>query len=452
MTELSELRETALEIFRAALRGVDAHAAVRSAIHLDGTQLSINEMTVDLATSPSGIYAVAIGKAAHAMAVAVDEVLGEKLTAGVLAGLPFESSLSDRWRVFAGGHPLPNEESLAAARVAFEILHRAEVERALILFLISGGGSALIDWPKNEMTTLAELRETNHTLVNCGASIAEINAVRRAISAIKGGGLSARALHANQVSLIISDTNVGEEANVASGPTFETPPDAPDAASVIARYELASRLPASILRAITQSATAKTEPVSRRETLRKHYVLLTNEDAIAAAASAARTRGLSVEVADDVVEQQIGDGCTQLFERLLNARRHLTDTGQAVCLLSGGEFACPVRGQGVGGRNSETALRWAMKIGEWAASQRSTDAPAHIVALSAGTDGIDGNSPAAGALCDETTLTRAQSLGLDAQRFLEASDAHTFFAGLGDAIVTGPTGTNVRDLRVMMIG
>lgn len=465
MAELSLLRETVLELFRAALRGVDAQAAVRRAVHLDGTRLNVNDTSIDLATRRGGIYAVAIGKAAHAMAAALDEILSEKITAGVLAGLPFErsreklasalpfgSSLPDRWRVFAGGHPLPNEESLAAARAAFEILRRAETERALILFLISGGGSALIEFPKDETTTLAELRETNRTLVNCGASIAEINAVRRVISSIKGGGLAAHAPHADQVSLIISDTNTGEETNVASGPTFDAPPDAPDAAAVIARYKLASRLPASILRAISQPSLAKAETVSPRAALRKHYVLLTNEAAKAAAASAARARGLFVEIADDVIEQEIGDGCAQLFERLLAARQRLANTEQAVCLLSGGEFACPVRGQGVGGRNSETVLRWAMKIGEWAANQQRADAPAHVVALSAGTDGIDGNSPAAGARCDETTLTRAQALGLDAQRFLEASDAHTFFAALGDAIVTGSTGTNVRDLRVMLVG
>lgn len=464
MRQLSRMRDAALEIFRAALRSADASAAVRRAVHLSGATLSIGETTINLTTRRS-LYSIAIGKAAHAMAVALDETLGERLTAGLLAGLPVEqsrvevaavkhtaSSLSDRWRVFAGGHPLPNEESLAAARVAFEIMRRAEEERALVIFLISGGGSAMIEWPRDEKTTLSELREANRMLVNCGASIAEINAVRRAISAIKGGRLSARAPHAEQVSLIISDTNSGEESTVASGPTFDPPlPLAPDARGVIERYHLASRLPASILRAIAQLSSTETEPFS--ESLRKHYVLLTNEDATTTAAEAARARGFFVEVAHDLVEQEISVGCTQLLERLLAAHRRAASAGgQIVCLLSGGEFACPVRGRGIGGRNSETALRMALEIVERRSSEQGEGSPSHIVALSAGTDGIDGNSPAAGALSDDTTLRRARALGLDAQRSLETSDAHTFFASLGDCVMTGPTGTNVRDVRILLAG
>jgi hydroxypyruvate reductase len=356
------------------------------------------------------------------------------------------SSLSNRWRIFAGGHPLPNEESLAAARAAFNLLRRAEEERALVIFLISGGGSALLEWPRDLQITLEELREGNRILVESGASIAEINAVRRAISAVKGGCLSARAPHADQLSLIISDTNTGEESNVASGPTFEPQPDAPEAAAVIARYKLAQHLPASILQVINQPAVAHNE--SPVESLRKHYVLLNNEDALAAAADAARSQGFMVEIASDIIEQQIDTGCTQLLERLFTLQRRAIGAGRVACLLSGGEFACPVRGRGTGGRNSETALRLVLGIEEHRESNKGLSS--HVVALSAGTDGIDGNSPAAGALSDETTLMRAQTLGLDAREFLKTSDAYSFFEALGDSIVTGPTDTNVRDVRVLL--
>ncbi len=458
MPDGGQLRAAALEIFRAALRGVEAAVRMRRVVQLNGELLSINETSFDLTTRRS-IYAIAIGKAAHAMAAPLDEILGHRLTAGVLAGLPPEvprapsalaspaaSALSQAWRVFAGGHPLPNEESLAAARAAFDLLSRAEAERALVIYLISGGGSATLEWPRDESITLDELREANRVLVHCGASITEINAVRRALSAVKGGRLAQCAPHADQLTLIISDTNAGEEANVASGPTLAPPLTAPDAADVISRYELEERLPASILRAVGQHSLAHNE--SLVEGLRKHYVLLDNEDAISAASGTARAQGFVVEVANDIVEQEISAGCTQLLERLVIARRRMGETTRAVCLLSGGEFACPVKGEGLGGRNSETALRLALDVAS--RERRGVDSLSRFVALSAGTDGIDGNSPAAGALSDETTLRRAQSEGLDAQRFLLSSDAYTFFNALGDELVTGQTGTNVRDVRVLL--
>lgn len=475
MFELSQLRGAALDIFRAGLRAADADRAVRRAVRLDGATLTVCETTLDLTNRRNALYSIAIGKAAHAMAAALDEILAARLTAGIIAGLPAveqtSSSTADpmpspaavfspshRWRVFAGGHPLPNEESLAAASAAFEIMARAEEERALVLFLISGGGSALMEWPRDERTTLADLREANRTLVRSGVSIAEINAVRRAVSAVKGGGLAGRAPHAAQLSLIISDTNRGEESNVASGPTFDSEVkatddsdvDATDARAVVAHYELADQLPASILRAVARQPSSRLSPPV--ESLRKRYVLLTSDDAISSAAEEARARGFIVEVAQDLCEQEISDGCAQLVARIRDAYRRAAGTGRVVCLLSGGEFACPVRGDGVGGRNSETALRLALAIGERSAHEHGAEWPAHFVALSAGTDGIDGNSPAAGALADDRTLARAEASGLDPRRFLAESDAYSFFNALDDCVMTGPTSTNVRDVRVLLAG
>jgi hydroxypyruvate reductase len=469
-----DLRRAARGIFDEALRSVNAYTAVRGAVELDGTRLNIVSTSFDLenpARRRSGIFAIAIGKAAPSMASALEHILGERITAGLLVGPShklshsstlkpsiIDSSLRTRWRVFEGGHPLPNRASLLAAQAAFALLQRAEAERALLIFLISGGGSALVEWPRDERITLRDLRAANRVLISCGATIAEINAVRRAFSAVKGGGLAACAPHADQLSLIISDTGAGEESTVASGPTFDPPTDAPDVKSVVERYKLASRLPAAILRAINQTTTAKA-PASQRDSaarraIREHYVLLDNGRAVAAAAQEARRRGFVVETALDVVEQPVAEGCAQMLSRLHELhRRHSSaqDGRRVACLVSGGEFACPVRGRGVGGRNSETALRCAIEM-DGRASREAGDysRPMNIVALSAGTDGIDGNSPAAGAIIDRETLPRARALGLDAQSFLDASDAYTFFDALGDAIVIGPTGTNVRDLRLLL--
>jgi hydroxypyruvate reductase len=456
--EDTDLRRAAREIFEIALRSVDAGDAVRRAVRLEGSRPTILETTVDLSASRAGVYVVAIGKAASPMAIALDEILGDKIAGGVIADpslnqtshtlSPRINNLNSGWRAHEGGHPLPNEASLTAARDSFDLLRRANDERAPVVFLISGGGSAAIEWPRDAQTTLAELREANRILVSCGASIAEINAVRCAFSAVKGGGLAARAPDAQQVSLIISDTGRGQESIVASGPTYELSPDAPDATSVIARYNLAERLPASILRAVNHPRETIKE--SRLRQLRSHYVLLDNDSALKAAADEAQRRGLMVDIARDISEQPIAAGCTEMLSRLLALQQRAAREGRIACLISGGEFACPVRGEGIGGRNAETALRCAIEIDELHNDKQDNAGFARLALLSAGTDGIDGNSPAAGAVVDETTVRRAREMNLDARSFLDGSDAYSFFNALGDALVTGPTGTNVRDLRILL--
>jgi glycerate 2-kinase len=439
LTDLTELGRAARDIFDRALKSADAGEAVRRAVSVKGSHLRLADTSIDLSRNQSRVYSVALGKAALPMARALSERLGGRLAAGVVTAPAVETSVPVCWRVFSGGHPLPNDESLRAARAAFELLRRANEEGAPVIFLISGGGSAMMEWPREAGTTLEELRAANEALVSCGASISEVNAVRRAVSAVKGGGLARLAPNCEQVSLIVSDTNPRDEAAVASGPTFCAAESGPDANEVVTRHRLETKLPASVLRALRKPPGAP--PPDSARASRRHYVLLDNERALASAAEAARSLGFEMEVARDLIEQPVAEGCAALLSRLLNRR------GRGVCLISGGEFACPVRGRGVGGRNGESALRWAILLDSLAKEDARLP---HVVALSAGTDGVDGNSPAAGAIADETTVARARRLGLDARRFLDESDAYTFFHHLGDAILTGPTGTNVRDVRVML--
>ncbi len=442
MPNLTQLRLAAREIFNEALLAIDPGAAVRRAVRLEDAHLSVRDTVFDVSTQQS-IYAIAIGKAAFAMASALDEILAGKLVAGVLSSnAPHGTPALPLWQVFRGGHPEPNEQSLLAAQASFDLLQRAEDERALVIFLISGGGSAMIEWPIAEDIALPDLRSANKALVNCGASIGEINAVRRAFSAVKGGRLADRAPHGNQITLITSDVPPGQEGNVASGPTLAQRDDAHDPRAVIARYNLRSQLPEAILRTIDIESPVS-DPVDSTS-LRRHFVLLDNQSALAAASEAARRLGFVTEVADDISDQQIEDGCSALQQRLgqLGELARAQPNTNAVCLISGGEFACPVRGDGIGGRNLETALRLAMSPGS-----PNTEP---FVALCAGTDGIDGNSPAAGAIVDRTTIARARAIGLDPLGFLDRSDGYSFFVALGDAIATGPTGTNVRDLRILL--
>ena len=392
------LRKSAATIFDHALSAVDPRQAVKNA-HLD------------LSSGP--IYSIAIGKAATSMARGLEDTLGDKLTAPVLLAM--------------GGHPLPDENSLAAAQAAFALLDRANAEEATVIFLISGGGSAMIEWPVSDEISLGDLQAANRTLISCGASIAEVNAVRRAFSAVKGGKLARRAPRARTFTLIVSDTNPGDEASVASGPTLNPPPDSPKAIDVVDHYHLEKLLPQSIMTAVRDE-----KPASGTVT-GSHLVLLDNNTAITAARDKAIDLGFSCSTLNDIREQPIAEGCEMLLSSLMSS--------SSECTVSGGEFSCPVRGDGRGGRNLETVLRCAIGL---------AGNSAHCVVLSAGTDGIDGNSPAAGAIADETTIQRARNLGLDANQYLQRSDSYSFFERLGDLIVTGPTGTNVRDLQILL--
>lgn len=452
--DLASLRTVAREVFACALSSVDASEAIRRSVRVEGLRLTVLDTSIDLAARRSNLYVIAAGKAAPAMAAALAKILGNHLTAGVISGPAYPADknqhrrflTSHRWQFFAGGHPLPNQDSLKAAQASFELLKRADEERAIVLFLVSGGGSAMIEWPIDPHISLEDLSNANRRLVSCGASIAEVNAVRRALSAVKGGRLAAQAPNATQISLIVSDTNPDDQASVASGPSIIPNADAPDARAVVDQYQALANLPPSILSAINNSGPDSSSQLHAGPSHR-HHVLLDNRTALEAAAAAARRYGLLTEIALDVIEPRIEAGCSLLLSKLDSLRSQAVGKQNAVCIISGGEFLCPVKGQGTGGRNAETVLRCAIEIDQRSRHPRAT---APIVVLSAGTDGIDGNSPAAGAIADNGTLERARSLGLDARAFLESSDAFNFFDRLGDAIVTGATGTNVRDVRIVL--
>lgn len=326
----------------------------------DGSTVEVCNQRFDVSTTQ--IFAVAMGKAAASMALGVEEALGEKLARGVISAPVSSERLSQQWEIFEGGHPLPNEASLAAAQSAFALLDHANQERAVVIFLISGGGSAMIEWPSSDEISLDDLRRTNELLIGCGARINEINAVRRAFSAVKGGGLAMRAPHARIVTLIVSDTNPGDESSVASGPTL-SPTDTIDPLDVIKHYRL--DLPIKSVQSVKPFVSSP------------YQVLMGNWTAREAAHQKAVALGLTSTIADDICEQPIQEGCDLLLARLAHQGSD--------CLISGGEFSCPVRGEGIGGRNLETVLRCAFSLEQG-------------VVLSAGTDGIDGNSPAAGAI------------------------------------------------------
>jgi hydroxypyruvate reductase len=339
------------------------------------------------------------------------------------------------FRCFAGGHPYPNQDSIDGAAAALKLVS-GSTPQDLVIFLVSGGGSALFERPLDNAVALRDLIEFNQVLVTGGLPIEQINLLRKHVSAVKGGRLALAAAPAEQLTIFISDVPEDQDSMVASGPTM------PDSSTVEECYELAAthnlveRFPSPIRVQFEQQSLKETPKPQESAFSGSHYLrLLSNRDAVQAAVDAANRAGLAAEV-----DRGPWDADFRVVARAnAAALDHLSarHPGQAVCLVVGGEVTCPVTGNGVGGRNQAFVLEAAGLI---AGSKR--------VVLSAGTDGRDGNSPAAGAVADGQTLARAQAGNLDPSRYGDESDSYHFFRALDDTIEIGYTGNNVRDLRL----
>ncbi|MFN0121870.1 MAG: glycerate kinase [Blastocatellia bacterium] len=437
MTDLTVLRHLAQSIFRRTLAAIDAETVVRAALRRSGDTLTAGQTPYDL-TRVSRLLVIAIGKAAATMTRGAIDALDTHISEGLMVTNAFDGAPPPGFRVMLGGHPLPNAQSVAAAGAALEMLRAADGDDTLVLFLISGGGSALFEKPIDDSLTLEDLREVNRVLVGCGAVIGEMNVVRKYLSAVKGGRLAEAAPRARQVSLYISDVNSDDLATIASGPTIASRATVAELQRIVARFDLLNAFPAraaDVLRRALAHTQAEQPPNAGA-----HHLLLDNEIALARAADIAREMGCAVEIAHDLVEGDVQEMAVAHLDHLADlGARH---PGKTVCLLSGGEVICPVRGTGRGGRNQEFVLRAAIAM-----EQRGLTG---TVVLSAGTDGIDGHSPAAGAIAGADTIARAHRQNLSAGALLDNSDSFTFFGALDDALITGPTGNNVRDLRILL--
>jgi glycerate 2-kinase len=439
MSQTSDLRTIAEQIFHRTLAAIDVERIVRAHLHLSHKLLEIGEERCDL-TGVNHILVIAIGKAALPMSRAVEAILADRITGGLVVTNAIIGKPPDRLRVLIGGHPLPNQGSVDAAKTAVRMLRDADGANTLVLFLISGGGSALFETPIDERITLEDLQAINRVLVGCGAVIGEMNVARRFLSAVKGGRLAEAAPRSRQISLYVSDVNSGDLSTISSGPAMPSAVTRADFDRIVARYDLLNRFPTRLAQLLAQLIASLPDlPQSEPAGLRSHHLLLDNAEAMRAAKRIAESDfGCVTEVAEELVEGEVAQMAVAHLERLAALRaRH---RGTTVCLISGGEVVCPVRGDGRGGRNQEFVLRAAMAL----------DGLKEIAVLSAGTDGIDGNSPADGAIADERSIARARSLDLSPEEHLDRSDSYQFFAALGDAIITGPTGNNVRDLRILL--
>ena len=442
MKPLAELRNDAMGIFQAGLRAADPFSAILRHVKFAGQQLQAGEKRYDL-TRVSAIYAIGAGKASARMAQAMEQILGGRLSGVVNVKYGHAVPLK-AVKVNEAGHPLPDEAGVRGTREILRLLEHCD-ERSLVLFLISGGGSALLPCPA-EGLTLDDKQRTTQALLDCGATIQEINAVRKHISRVKGGRLAKAAYPATVVSLILSDVVGDSLDSIASGPTVPDSSKFADCLRVIDRYRLHEMLPPAVRSYLQRGAEGELEetpkpndPIFHRV---QNLIVGSNRLALSAAKEKAEELGYRALILSSLIQ---GDTREAAGVHAAIAKE-IVETGNPVprpaCIISGGETTVTIRGGGLGGRNQEFALAAALGI---AGSEG-------IVVLSGGTDGTDGPTDAAGAMADGTTVQRAKDKGLDPQRHLETNDSYHFFRSLDDLLVTGPTFTNVMDLRLVLAG
>lgn len=437
-SNVSDLKQIAREIFHETIAALDIPSAMRQKLARSGSQILLEDTEIDLATYER-IVVIAVGKASVAMARGFADLLGPDFAFEGILVAPHESIADMRgFKAIGAGHPIPDSGSIAAAHDIVDLLSRCN-SRTLIFFLLSGGGSSLIELPLDPKISLEDIRQLNQLLVRCGASINEVNAVRKHLSAVKGGRLAALAAASMKVTLAITDVPVGCESALASGPTLPDPTTVVDACGVIEKYDLYLKLPLSIRSQFAHPGSMPETPKPGDPAFaRAHFsLLLTMHDLFHHARQASEARGFVTQCDNSTDDWTIAKATEYLLSevsRLAHANR-----GRRVALIADGEVSSPVHGSGLGGRNSAFVLDCVKTI-----------AGKRMAVLSIGTDGKDGSSPAAGAVADGQTLERALAANLYPQEFAARSDSYTFFQKLGDAIETGPTGNNLRDLRIFL--
>jgi glycerate 2-kinase len=433
-----DLKSAARHIFTETLSAIDVGETLRRKLARSGSRIQCGSVIVDL-TSFSRIRVIALGKASHAMAEGLASLCAPDFPlTGICVGPTAPPRSLAGFEVFLAGHPVPNEQSFAAARAILKMLGESGAD-TLVFVLLSGGGSALVELPLDPAISLEDFQAMHRALVGCGAPIDDMNAVRKHLSAVKGGRLAAAAPHAMKITLGVTDVPEGRESALASGPTLPDPTTIADARRVVDQYHLLPMFPESIRAKFTTPGGLVETPKSNDPAFQRAQfeVVLGMHDLFHHAHIAAESAGFRTICDNTTDDWPIGRAAEFLLGELDRFARECP--GQKVAIIADGEVSSPVVGDGIGGRNSAFVLECLWKI-----------AGRHIAVLSAGTDGIDGSSPAAGAVASGGSLARALSSGLDPADYARRSDSYNFFNKLGDAVITGPTGNNLRDLRILL--
>ncbi len=434
----SALSKQARRILDAALKAADPTEAVLRRVRRDGETLIAGRRRYGLKKFRN-VYVIGAGKAGGAMALAIERVLGKRIHSGFVN---VKSASSIRLRHVAlneSGHPIPDANGEQGARRIAKIAQDAGADD-LIVCLISGGASALLPLPAPPVT-LKQKRETTQLLLDCGADIHEMNCIRKHISLVKGGQLARLAFPATVLTLILSDV-IGDDLDViGSGPTVPDRSTFADARAILEKYGIQRSVPREVRERLSTNAPETPKPGDKIFESVQNLIVGSNRLAVDAAANEARALGYRTMILSTFIEGETRDAA-----RVHAAiAKEIRATGRPVkppaCVISGGETTVTIRGKGLGGRNQEFALAAAIDIAGLK----------NAAILSAGTDGSDGPTDAAGAFADGATLERANALGLDAHKFLADNDSYHFFERLGDLIKTGPTGTNVADIRLILL-
>jgi len=472
---LENLHDTASEIFTGALDACSIASAFDRRIRFEGNVMhrllpdGSGPATINL-SDYKRIFVVALGKAAAPMLDILLERMKRRLGLhGICCSNQLPAKRSWRFRYFEGGHPLPNEDSFSAARATLQLLRKAKKD-TLVFFLISGGGSALFDLPIDPTITLDEARRFHELLLGSGAPINEINTLRKHFSAVKAGRLALAAPDATKVSLLLPDVPLRTLDALSSGPTSPDHSTVEDARRLLDRYALRDRLPEKIRNFFeredlpespgnkswlppffarqTKSAGLPARQVTSAESMSGedpifrdsvYEILLSSHDLIENAKLLAEKAGYVVAVDNSCDNWDYAEAARYLLSRF----HALREAHERFCLISGGEVTVTLNElPGAGGRNQQFALTCAQDLAKYEGAE--------LTILSAGSDGIDGNTQAAGAIVDPTTVDRALSFGFAPDEALRSFDACPLFTSLGDLVVTGPTAHNLRDLRVFL--
>ena len=420
---------------QAALAAVEPGAAVRRHLKLEPGRLFIGTSRSLPLASEGRVFVVGGGKAGAAMAGAAHSILGERIAGGCLAVPALPDFALAPIEFVRAGHPMPDDGSLAAGTRIAEILGETR-PGDVVLALISGGASALLELPV-EGVALADLQATTQALLRSGATVVELNTVRKRLSQIKGGGLARLAGPAQVAGLILSDVVGDPVKSIGSGPTVADTTDPGEARRIVERYGLEPSLPASV----TQAIGAPPPPNFPPQSPVANVIVASNALAAAAAVEQARALGFNAMLLSTFVEGEAREVGRVVAGLAKGARRHGYPLAPPACLVLGGETTVTVRGPGAGGRNQEVALAAAIALDGWE----------QVMVMTLATDGVDGMSPAAGAAVTGETAGRGRARGLNARAALDDNDSHGYLAALGEAVSTGPTGTNVNDLTFVCV-
>jgi len=435
-------KKTLEDIFMAGVKAVDPERAIQKYVRRQGNQLFVGDCSYGL-NSYRKIFLFGAGKGTAPMAKALEDILGEWLTNGLIIvkyghGIPLEKT-----QILEAGHPIPDKAGLEATE---ELLKQTQecTEDDLILCVFTGGGSALLPAPTFPLT-LDEKQETTHLLLECGATINEINAIRKHLSRSKGGRLAKEAYPATIVSLLLSDV-IGDRLDViASGPTVPDESTYSDCIKIIDRYKLSDRLPKSVTDHFIKGAAGSLpetpkpgDPVFSKV---QNLIVGNNRESLLAAKERAISLGYNTIILSSQIEgeaREVAHVFAAIGKEISQANLPISSPA---CVIAGGETTVSIQGRGKGGRSQELALACAIAIDGWEG----------ISLLSAGTDGTDGPTDAAGAFVNGATCKRARRMNSDPRDFLLTNDSYTLFASLGDLLKTGPTRTNVMDIICMLI-